>query len=72
MVFAAYVTWVATRTPIDTFEALQICSGGIAWVVGTLAIIAIAFGGFTSEGIAALLIVAVIVGTDRLVAVHGG
>lgn len=61
LAFAGYVVWTATRSPINTYEALQISLGDFLWVLGTVVIIAFAYSSLNPAGILVMLLVAAIV-----------
>lgn len=59
--FAAYVTWVATRTPIDLALAKSITVADWSWVVGSAVLIGVTAGQLSLLGIDLILGAAVIV-----------
>ncbi len=57
--FAGYVAFVATREEVDLGAAFSIIAGDLAWVVGTVPVVAL--GLFSSNGVIAALVIADIV-----------
>lgn len=69
--FGGFTAWTGTRNPINTFIAALISVADLLWVVGTILLIALAFGLLNPAGIVALLIIAVIVLFFGLRQLHG-
>lgn len=71
LLFAANVVWTATRTPVNTFDAMLVSVADFGWALGTLVLIAVAFGALTLEGILLLLAIAMVVGCFGIWQMHG-